>query len=322
VGSSKKCSGGFEQKLQICDIQMINTVTIPKPMITKEGRIIFILLYSKMDNNVGYSFLVVVAIISLMFLLKPIVIVTEEFSESCINPVLKDVDFEIYLINLDRNQRRLQLFLNQYQASDLRFKTIKRVPAVDGKKLDITQYLSDRAFKEIKSIETTGYRTKHYQLTRGAVGCYLSHLKTYKQIADSDKEFGLIFEDDVNIAPDFYVKLNVILKKIPNNWDVLLLGCHCLKCKKHEVHSHVRKFILLHCYIVKKAAAKELFSMLNKKPIEQQIDSELSDILINSDKFTMYCINDAIAWQNNTFATEIQVPVKMTLGVNPFDSVI
>jgi len=276
-----------------------------------------------MDNNVGYSFIVVIVVVILLVtFLKPIVLISEEFSESCMNPVLKDIDFEIYLINLDRNMKRLQLFLKQYQSSDLHFKTIQRVPAVDGKNLDITQYLSDRAFKEIKNIETTGYRTKHYQLTRGAVGCYLSHLKTYKQIADSDKAFGLIFEDDVNIAPDFYVKLNKILKKVPNNWDILLLGCHCLKCKRHEVHSHVRKFILLHCYLVKKSAAKELFDMLNKKPIEQQIDSELSDILINSDKFTMYCVNDAIAWQNNTFATEIQIPVKRTTGVNPYDSII
>jgi GR25 family glycosyltransferase involved in LPS biosynthesis len=275
-----------------------------------------------MDKNAGISSLVILGIIiSLVIFFNPLVTITEEFSDSCINPVLKAEDFNIYLINLNRNQKRLQLFLEQFKASDLRFKTIKRVPAVDGKQLDITQYLSDRAFKEIKSIETTGYRTKHYQLTRGAVGCYLSHLKTYKQIADSDKEFGLIFEDDVNISRDFYVKLNTILKSIPNNWDVLLLGCHCLKCKKHEVHSHVRKFILLHCYIVKKTAAKELFTMLNQKPIEQQIDSELSDILINSDKFTIYCLNDALSWQSNSFSTEIQVPVKNSMGVNPFDSV-
>ena len=191
--------------------------------------------------------------------------------------------------------------------------------------MNISQYLSNRAYKEIRTIETSGYRTKHYQLTRGAVGCYLSHLNTYKKIAGGEAEFGLIFEDDVNISTSFFEKLNVLLKKIPNDWDILLLGCHCLKCKKLDVYQTVNKFILLHCYLIKKSSAEKLYNYLSTKRIEQQIDSELSDLIIDpsplGSDFVVYCVNEAICWQSNTFATDIQIPVKVANGIDPFASV-
>ena len=47
--------------------------------------------------------------------------------------------------------------------------------------------------------ERTGYRTKHYQLTRGSVGCYMSHLQLYQHIIKTDAQFAFIFEDDAVI---------------------------------------------------------------------------------------------------------------------------
>lgn len=242
--------------------------------------------------------------------------IREQFKENVCKTVINPDDFDVYLINLDRNKDRLDRFSKEYASSDISFKTVKRIPAVDGKKLNIAQYVSDRAFKEIKSIETSGYRTKHYQLTRGAIGCYLSHLKTYKIIAESTAEWGLIFEDDVSISKNFYSKLNNIVSKIPNNWDILLLGCHCQKCKRFDIYSHVKKFILLHCYIIKRKTAEKLYTILNEKRIEQQIDSELSDMLIKGEDYNVYCVNDALSWQSSAFKTEIQMPVKLNMNAN------
>lgn len=257
--------------------------------------------------------LILLFVIHLLF---PFVDITESYTDFCIKASINPDDFNVYVINLDRNENRMGMFLREYGRSDINFKEIKRIAAVDGKTLDITQYVSDRAFKEIKKSETTGYRTKHYQLTRGAIGCYLSHLKVYKHISESNVDWGLVFEDDVAISKNFYVKLNNILSKIPNNWDILLLGCHCQKCKKHDIYSDVQKFILMHCYIIKKASALELFNKLNSKSIEQQIDSELSDMLMKSDKFNVFCVNDALSWQANTFKTEIQMPIKTNMNSN------
>jgi GR25 family glycosyltransferase involved in LPS biosynthesis len=247
----------------------------------------------------------------------------ERFAEYCINPGIPVDDFDVYVINLDRNKSRLGLFMEQYAVSDISVKKVKRIAAADGRKINIAQYISDTAYKEIQTIETTGFRTKHYQLTRGAVGCYLSHLKAYSLIKDSpDKSHGLIFEDDVNIAHDFFFKLNRLLRNIPNDWDVLLLGCHCLKCHKAELHSHVQKFILLHCYVVKKDAARRLHEDLSSRPIQQQIDSEISDMITDRKFLNVYCVNEALCWQSGQFATDIQTPVKKTAGMDPYSQIV
>ena len=266
--------------------------------------------------------LVMILLIIVTLLVLPYGGLREGFSEYCVNPGIPVNDFDVYLINLDRNKERLREFMEQYSESDISIKKVKRISAVDGKKLKVAQYLSDKAFKELQDIETTGYRTKHYQLTRGAIGCYMSHLKAYSLIANSSSSYGLIFEDDVNIAHDFFFKFNRLLRNIPKDWDMLLLGCHCLKCRKSELHSHVQKFILLHCYIVKKEAAKKLYDDLSSRPIQQQIDSEISDMITHKNMFNVYCVNEALCWQSGQFQTDIQTPVRKTLGVDPYGGVI
>lgn len=240
---------------------------------------------------------------------------------SCEVPVLPLDKFDVYLINMDRNKDRLQHFIRQWMRTDMKKKQFNRVTGVDGKKINIGSYVSKRAYKEIKDIESNGYRTKHYQLTPGGVGCYLSHLKTYKMISESENDYGLIFEDDVNIPKDFYVKFNNILRYVPNDWDILLLSCHCIRCKRQEVFSNVNKFIWLHCYLVRKESAKKLVDYLGKRYIEQQIDSELSDIATNQNWLNIYCINTSLSTQGGQFSTEIQKPVKYNKSVDPYSSV-
>lgn len=266
-------------------------------------------------DTVNILFLTSVIIGVLLLLLVNKDKCTEFFEQdSC----LRRLDhLDIYLINLDRNEDRLDWFVKQYMESDLNHKKFKRVVAVDGKKLNIADYVTKNALKEIQQIEKTGYRTKHYQLTRGAIGCYLSHLKTYKMIADGESEFGLIFEDDVKLDPNFLLKMNKVLQSIPNDWDMLLLGCYCINCKKMPIYSDVQKFFLLHCYLVKKESAKKMYDMLINMPIKQQIDSELSDMILD-DKLVVYCVNESICLQNNAFATDIQTPLKVVSGIDPY----
>ena len=227
-------------------------------------------------------------------------------------------NIDIYLINLDRNPDRLGFFIQQYQASDLNMKQFNRVSAVDGKELVIQEYVSPSAYQEIRQIEKTGFRTKHYQLTRGAIGCYLSHMRTYDAIAIGDADYGLIFEDDVKIDTSFFKKLNRALPFIPNDWDILLLSCYCISCeKKDETYYDTKRFFWLHCYMVKKSSAGLISKMLKSKMIDQQIDSELSE-LVTEGKLKIYCLKENISQQSNHFGTEIQIPLKAMKGINPY----
>lgn len=229
-------------------------------------------------------------------------------------------DTDIYLINLERNTDRLNFFIEQYLQSDLKNKQFNRINAVDGKKIDIQDYVSPRAYKEIKEIEKTGYRTKHYQLTRGAIGCYLSHISAYTAIANGDKPYGLVFEDDVRIKPNIWKKLNEFLLTIPNNWDLLLNSCYCISCTKTEVYYDVKRFFWMHCLLLKKETAKKILEHLQNKLIEQQIDSELSDIASDG-LIKIYCLKESLATQGNHFSTDIQMPLKIVSGTNPYSSI-
>jgi GR25 family glycosyltransferase involved in LPS biosynthesis len=226
-------------------------------------------------------------------------------------------EFDVYLINLDRNPERLNHFASQWKNSDMKTKEINRVPAVDGNNITISTYVSQRAFSEMNVITNAGYRTKHYQLTKGAVGCYLSHLKTYKFIAEGDKSYALILEDDIIIPKNFHKQIKGIVKNIPNKWDILLLSCHCITCKRKEMYSTVNKFFWLHCYIITKECAERLVKELGEKPIEQQIDAELGDMTVENNWPNIYCVTNSIASQSHGFKTDIQMPIRYNPSVNP-----
>jgi len=282
----------------------------------------FIFVYINMIEFQFIVFFVLFLIFSISFTYtKQVELYTDKKQNNCKKPVLEKKHFDVYLINLDRNKDRLQNFIEQWIKTDMQNKTFKRIPAVDGSKLNLSTYVSKRAYREINEIEMNGYRTKHYQLTPGGVGCYLSHLNAYKLISESKNDYGLIFEDDVSIPKNFYEKFNNILKDVPNDWDILLLSCHCIKCKRQEIYSDVNKFIWLHCYLVRKESAKKLVDYLSRKYIEQQIDSELSDIAMKEDWLKIYCLNSSLSTQTNVFITEIQKPMKYSTNIDPYSSV-
>jgi GR25 family glycosyltransferase involved in LPS biosynthesis len=126
-------------------------------------------------------------------------------------------DFDIYVINLKKNTERLENFMREYNKSDLKKFPINVFPAIVGKDLELINYVSPGAYKQILTTEVLKNRKYHYELTRGAVGCYLSHLNIWKKIAESDKNYGLIFEDDVMIATDFFSRLQFGLSNVPKD---------------------------------------------------------------------------------------------------------
>ena len=109
----------------------------------------------------------------------------------------------IYLINLKRRPDRLKKFLEFYNVSDMKNNLLIKFDAIDGSKLDIDNVpLTELAKAELNQLESTGFRTKHYQLTKGAIGCYLSHVKIWENILKNNYEYALIFEDDAKVPPN------------------------------------------------------------------------------------------------------------------------
>jgi glycosyl transferase family 25 len=93
---------------------------------------------------------------------------------------------------------------------------LERISAVDG------SMLSDVEITEVVDIAT--YRSYFKMLPeRGTVGCSLSHEKAWRKFLESDHEYAVIFEDDVQFDPLELKK--VIESALINNdlWDLLLL---------------------------------------------------------------------------------------------------
>lgn len=213
---------------------------------------------------------------------------------------------KIYLINLKRRPDRLHNFLKYYKNSDFKNEPVIKFDAIDGSKLDVDSVsLSELAKGELQQLETTGFRTKHYQLTKGAIGCYLSHVKIWENILKHKYDNVLIFEDDAKIPEDLNKKIFDNMKHVPNDWDIVLFGYICKQCRKYENYYEVERFMLTHCYMIKRSAIVKIMNSNTLFPITQQIDalmSELSSIL------NIYSVKDKIVKQFNS-RTDIQAPL-------------
>lgn len=224
------------------------------------------------------------------------------------NSELNVDDFDIYLINMDKNTDRLNKFTNNYNMTDLILKKFKRFSAIVGKDLNLIEFTSPVGYKQILETEKTGYRKHHYDITRGAVGCYLSHLSIYKKMIDNNSKYCLIFEDDTKIATDFYSRLEYGISKIPQDWDIFLLGVMCLKCDIDKDYIKITRFWGLHSYMINRKGASKLIEYLDK-PISKQIDADIS-LLIKRGILNVYAINPIIAIQDPSLGSDIQLTVK------------
>lgn len=217
-----------------------------------------------------------------------------------------------FVISLEsHSQNRLSWFRKRYEKSDARgVLPLEVIPAVDGKALgeqELRTMVSERAWKEIQEAETKGFRTGHYQLTRGAVGCYLSHLKVLQRIAASESEGGIVFEDDASIPVDFCRRFRRAFHSIRGKpMDMLLFGCVCRTCEPGSLRK-VFRFFQLHGYYVTREGAQKILEHLSDRPIDQQIDSAMSDLCESGD-LQVFCARPAFVRQG-TFKTTIQLSV-------------
>jgi GR25 family glycosyltransferase involved in LPS biosynthesis len=209
-------------------------------------------------------------------------------------------------MNLDRRPDRLKTFITYYNNSDLKNLSINKLNAIDGSQINLdTVPLTDLAKLEMKQLETTGFRYKHYQLTKGAIGCYLSHVKIWENMIRYNHDKVLIFEDDARVPPNALYSIKKIVKDIPIDWDIILLGKFCNECEDKGTYYKVKRFILLHSYLITRKGVEKIINAHNLFPISQQLDAYLSEI---SDILNIYAPKINIVNQSNS-RTDIQAPI-------------
>ena len=262
--------------------------------------------------------------IILFFILVVIIIFVNLFIYLFVMNFMNDNINEIYVINLKKRPERLELFKKNYKL----IHNYKIIDAINGNELD-KEYINTIVGTEAKKTLHDFYkyniiRKYHYELSSyGAVGCYLTHINVWNEIIKSNKQNALIFEDDAKVSNINYFDLNKRLRLLPNDWDIYLLinPDYCYKKIKVENKRHlykVKRFFLLHAYIININACKKIINNGSLFPINQQIDHHLSELaLIN--KLNIY-VHEKLSYYNTiSQKTDIQINTAPVLSYERFE---
>lgn len=261
----------------------------------------------------GLLFLVTIAIFYVLFMLY------YHFPDNDGKTVINSKNTTTYVINLDRNPERLQHITKSYEASDIREIQLKRFPAVLGKNVDIQEWLTPEAIEELTRTEKKGYRTHHYQLTRGAIGCFLSHYTLAKQLlSDKRNDYYIILEDDSVIDPRGFKTIQEAMVNVPENWDMVLFGfVRIINPVSNGNFIQPSGFWGLHGYIINKKGAKTLVDEIANVRMDGQLDAYISR-MIQQKKINVYAYKSPIIFQSSTVST-IQMGIRIRDEINPYD---
>jgi GR25 family glycosyltransferase involved in LPS biosynthesis len=262
----------------------------------------------------------IIAILILVFIIILFVIYFKFFDNNNNN---NDIN-QIYVINLKKRPERLETFKENYKLN----REIIVYTAIDGNELDINYMNSIIGTEGKKSIDNY-YKHKiirkyHYELSSyGAIGCYLSHFNLWKEIIKNNINNAIIFEDDVDVSNIEYNNIIKRLNLLPNDWDIYLLINPDYSYEKIKVENKrnlykVKRFFLLHAYIININACKKIIDSGSLFPINQQIDHHLSELaLIN--KLNIY-IHDKLSYYNTiSQKTDIQINTAPILSYERFE---
>jgi GR25 family glycosyltransferase involved in LPS biosynthesis len=196
----------------------------------------------------------------------------------------------IKVVNIKRHTERKNIMLEQFKKENIQ--NFEIIEAIDGKELEETLDLA-LLFKD-----------NNFNNRKGVIGCALSHLKIWDQLCnDSDNNFYVILEDDVQLCDDFKNKLNqhcILFQK--HDADHLSLGINHvnhqaqidisddqIKIFKKDVYKF---WNITYAYIISKNAAKKIINFINKCAIKCACDNPRSYGDILTHYHTTQCIVD------------------------------
>jgi len=218
-----------------------------------------------------------------------------------------------YCINLpDEHQRRRHI---QRHFSSLRIRFIDAVDTRDDRWRLYTDHLTDEAIRIMENNLRAGRREHHHELTPGAIGCFLSHLKCYHTfLKNGSGDILLVLEDDSIPNPDFIPTLQNILEDLPEDADLILLSHLFNGIKEPTRHtaldlaSRDSSFFLTNCYLITRNGIQQIVDhqKAHHDKFDCQIDAYLST-LVQQGILKLYLTKDVLCPQSNhQFLTSIQ----------------
>uniref|UniRef100_A0A669EUI1 Cerebral endothelial cell adhesion molecule n=1 Tax=Oreochromis niloticus TaxID=8128 RepID=A0A669EUI1_ORENI len=114
-------------------------------------------------------------------------------------------------------------------------------------------------------------------LTKGEVGCFLSHYYIWKEMVDMQMDKALVFEDDVRFQANFkrrILKMMQDVEQVELDWDIIYLGRKQVNPGKEEPVENVRNLVMADysywtlSYAISLQGAQKL---LNAEPLSKML---------------------------------------------------
>jgi glycosyl transferase family 25 len=179
-----------------------------------------------------------------------------------------------YVINLDHRTDRLAAV--QVAINNMGVEGFIRVSAIDTRSQ--VEFPKEQVLDESMAAIRRGHRLEHHELTTGAVGCYLSHMKCWSLLKHSGDACALILEDDVvftNTPEDFDRIVSIGRAELADGLDIFLLG-HSFDVAGPERAMSVEKFYGTYAYLISASACDKLLRFA--LPMKYQLDSFMSEL--------------------------------------------
>ena len=179
----------------------------------------------------------------------------------------------IYYINLDRRPKKQEYLESQIEPLKKFTRNITRFSGIDGARLSGI----DPQIVTFEGIEDLNHPTKTFglTLTKGAIGCAMSHKMIWEEVAKTKADLVLVLEDDAVILPNFTSKISAIISELPEEWDILYLGSgqHTMEKRISPHLAQPSRIYGLFGYAINWRGAQRLLKQ--GFPLRYQIDTEL-----------------------------------------------
>ncbi|MDM1269168.1 glycosyltransferase family 25 protein [Acinetobacter indicus] len=144
-----------------------------------------------------------------------------------------------YLINLDGSHDRLKCATQQLESVNWSF---ERFSAVDGRGKALTEFVNydDQGAQQILG----------RSLMNSELGCYLSHYTCAEKFLNTEADYLVVLEDDMQIDPDFKAKLGDLLEYLDHHkeLDWYLINIAAKKKKLSKDITQIEDMSLWHAF--------------------------------------------------------------------------
>lgn len=164
---------------------------------------------------------------------------------------------KMFCITLKDTQKRTEYAINHFKEHGL---DVEMFEGIDNRKFGLAStipYMDDvPGWKP-------GDSNPHY-ISTGHVGCILSHYMLWKTLQYLPYEEILIFEDDVQLAPNFSENFQKYKSQLPDDWQYTFVGHCCLAPAPYQITISENIItttyppMCTHGYMIKKSALQIL----------------------------------------------------------------